>query len=194
MLPCDVLPLKRYGLSVLGYAMTRHVLDSRTLREVVWRDLGGEHTPSHTTLHAWTEALGAYAQGRPGGEVPDAQPALAVIAEAISRDRGARAAFEQPVEIDPGRYRSEARKERLEAAARLLRLACTFAPLPDSLTALNRLTRSWGARDGIGFRTGLRCPPIEHVPDLVAADSPPGTEPKEGSCEIRGRSPPGATR
>ena len=195
VLPCDVLPRKRYGLGVIGYAMTRHVHEARTLREVVWRDLGGDRTPSHTTLHAWTEGFGAYAQGRPGGEVADAVPALAVIAEAVSRDPRARQAFERPVEIDPRRYRSEARKERLVAAARWLHLALVFAPLPDSLSELNRLILAWGGRHGIGFRTGRRCTSIEHLPDPVPAHSPVGVQPQEVfSCVTRGRSPPGASK
>lgn len=179
----------------MGYTIGRHTHDDRSLREVVWQDVGGDRTPSHTTLHGWTEGFGAYVQGRPGGELPDATPALAVVAHAAARDPRARAAFAHPVEIDPRRYRTEARKERLIAAARLLHLALALAPLAGSMTECNRLVLVCGARHGIGFRTGLRRTPIEHPRDRVDTDLPPGTEPKEAfSCVIRGRSPPGAMK
>lgn len=41
---------------------------SWSLRAVV-RDLLGERTPAHTTLHGWTEGLGAHALGLRGAQL-----------------------------------------------------------------------------------------------------------------------------
>ena len=39
------------------------------MRQVAWVQLYGERTPEHTTLHGWTEGLGAWWLGRTIGEV-----------------------------------------------------------------------------------------------------------------------------
>ena len=67
VLPCDVLPRKRYALTVIGELSATYCTWRWGLRTVAW-DLLGERTPSHATLHGWTQGLGAYALGLPGGE------------------------------------------------------------------------------------------------------------------------------
>lgn len=65
VLPCDALPGKTYGLAVIEQEIQEYSRGGQSLRQVAWRQLG-ERTPAHTTLHGWTEGLGAH--GRPGGE------------------------------------------------------------------------------------------------------------------------------
>ena len=199
VLPCDVLPRKRYGLPVIEYTLVRHALDNRSLRRVVLDDLGGARTPAHTTLHAWSEGVGAYVLGRPAGEVDDATPASRIVADVEAHDRRARRAFERPLTIDPRRYRSEARRERLAAGAHFLRLALALDPeLPDAVHALTQLHRrvlTWGATCGLGFRTGLRSTSMEHPPPTDPPHSPANPQTTEDpACTTRGRSPPGATK
>ncbi len=71
VLPSDVLAYKHYAVSVIaeqaGAYTTRGWVES--LRSVAW-GLLGERTPSHTTLHGWTEGLGAYGLGAFGLGLP----------------------------------------------------------------------------------------------------------------------------
>ena len=67
VLPYDVLPYKQYSVAVITELASTYATGSASLRSVVW-DLLGERTPAHTTLHGWTEGLGAHVLGLPGGE------------------------------------------------------------------------------------------------------------------------------
>ncbi len=67
VLPYDVLPYKQYSVALIAELASTYAKGSASLRSVAW-DLLGERTPSHTTLHGWTEGLGAHALGLPGGE------------------------------------------------------------------------------------------------------------------------------
>ena len=120
VLPCDVLPRKVYALPVLDLLAGEYNRGDRGLRPVAWSLLG--EAPAHTTIRAWTEGLGAYALGRTNGEVSDALPASRVLAEVESRMPDLEAIRTQPVEVSPSRYRSEARRTRLIACARLILL------------------------------------------------------------------------
>ena len=68
VLPYDILPYKRYSLAVISALVSTYATWSLSLRRVVW-DLLGERTPAHTTLHGWTEGLGAHALGLPGAQL-----------------------------------------------------------------------------------------------------------------------------
>ena len=67
VLPYDILPYKQYSVVLIAELAGTYVTWSVSLRGVVW-NLLGERTPSHTTLHGWTEGLGAHVLGLPGGE------------------------------------------------------------------------------------------------------------------------------
>jgi len=198
VLPCDVLARKQYGFGVVERVVREYGKGDRGLRPVVW-ELHGEG-PAHTTLHAWTEGLGAYAQGRVAGEVVEALPASRVVAEAESRYSSLEAVRRELVRVNPARYRSEGRRERLAGCARVMSLAAaliacagqTTTRVASNLVEWSRLILCWCRSSPIGFRTGRRCTPFEH---LVArpARSSCSTEKQEHACRIRTRSPFGAT-
>lgn len=194
VLPCDILPRKTYSLAVIEHEISGYTQGGRSLRAVVW-GMHGEHTPAHTTLHGWTEGFGAYLLGRPAGEVPGALPASRLITESEARKPRLAEVRAQGVAIDPRRYRSEARRERLVAAAVFLVCAQVVSgqDAPWALAEWSRLSLSWGLMSPFGFRTGLFFTAIEQV------GSPDGggsgrRQPKEvPRCPIRTRSPPGAS-
>jgi hypothetical protein len=193
VLPSDVLPRKTYAAPAIELGCAAYGAGDRSLRAVAW-SLLGERTPAHTTLHAWTEGLGAYALGRQTGEVPGADPFSAVLAETRRRWPTVGAVVEQEISVDPRRYRSEARRERLAAMKRVLLVAsATPAGGPDhSLSSWRRLALapSFGLTSPLAFRTGLSCTSIEHGDRARTARS--RRPDREGSsCQTRTRSPPG---
>jgi hypothetical protein len=198
VLPCDVLPYKHYSAAViaeLAGAYTSGWQDS--LRAVAWGVLG-ERTPAHTTVHGWTEGLGAHGLGLPAGEFAGTEegwPFSRVFAETEARVPEVRTLWEAPVWVDPRRYRSEARRERLAAVSRVRVLADTVTSRPrhEALGRWRALTVRWSGSSGLRFPSRLLCTPIEHVegPDRrgLRARSPP----RRCRCPIRTRSPPGGS-
>lgn len=84
---------------------------TQTLRGAVWSMLGAR-TPAHTTLHAWTEGLGAHALGLPAGEFPGPSggwPFARVLGEAQARVPELAHVCSGAVAVNPRRYRSEGR-------------------------------------------------------------------------------------
>ena len=73
-MPSDVLPWKRYGLAIIAEVFQAHTADDHNLRQVAWTKFI-EQTPARSTLHPWTEGLGAFVLGRPGSGHPAARPA-----------------------------------------------------------------------------------------------------------------------
>ena len=193
VLPCDVLPRKLYALTVIGELSATYCTWTRSLRSVAW-DLLGERTPSHSTVHGWTQGLGAHALGLPGGEAGGA-PFSRFAVEIQARVRWAWATFEAPQWVDPLRYRSEGRRERLSAVARVMSLAGAVSEqsAPQSLPECRRLALRWSSSCVFVFPSRLSCTAIEHVGD---ADRP-GLRQRESlrrpQCPIRTRSPPGAS-
>lgn len=200
VLPSDVLPWKQYGLAVIAELCQAHTADDRSLRAAVWKKFTGQ-TPAHSTLHAWTEGLGAFVLGRPGSGRPDAVPFSAIISETTKRWPQIAAAATTTAPINPHRYRSEARRERLVAVASVLAISSAFT----TATALATQTSApplciwrlaaitFGLMSPFSFQTGFGCTPIEHRASRAAEAS--GSPPTTGglSCPTRTRSPPGAT-
>ena len=165
------------------------------MHQVVWDQLYGERTPQHTTLHGWTEGLGAWWQGRTMGEVAFAVAATRVLAELEIRFPQMKSLQSIPVWINPERYRSQGRLERLQACKRF-EIISTMLEVKNTckFVELNRLIVSWGNSFGLGFRTGICCTPIEHI-DLTDVRSWLQISTKEQlSCPIHGRSPPGDSK
>jgi hypothetical protein len=198
VLPSDVLPWKQYGLAVIAELCQAHTVDDLSLRDAVWKKFTGE-TPAHSTLHAWTEGLGAFVLGRPGSGRPDTVPFSAILSETTKRWPQIAAATTAP--INPHRYRSEARCERLVAVASVLAIASAFTTATALATSTSspplctwRLaTVTFGLMSPFSFQTGFRCTSSEHRASRVAEAS--GSPPTTGglSCPTRTRSPPGAT-
>ena len=191
VLPADILPYKLYTLPVIQRSVSLYNRGDLSLRQVAWDRLYGERTPEHTTLHGWTEGLGAWWQGRRTGEVAFSVPATRVLAELEIRFPQMESLHSIPVRINPQRYRSQGRLERLEACKRF-GIIGTMLDVENTwnLVGLNRLIVSWGSSFGLGFRTGICCTAIEHL-DWTGVRKWGKILTKEPlSCPIHGRSPP----
>jgi hypothetical protein len=166
-----------------------------SLRDVVDKEISGDRTPIFTTLHCWTEGLGAYCLGRSTGEVYDALPASRVLSELEARYSQMSSLRYIPLWINPARYRSEARRERLNACKRL-ELYCGLldAPKAQGLSEFNRLILAWGNSCGFGFRSGICCTAVEHPSCSVVAKLPLNSKKEVLPCPIHGRSPTGDSR
>jgi hypothetical protein len=199
VLPCDVLPHKHYSVAVISAAAGAYTAPdwAESLRSAVWAILG-ERTPSHTTLHGWTEGLGAHALGLPAGELPGPSggwPFARVLAEAEARVPEVGSVWASDVGVDPRRYRSEGRRERLATVARVLAVAETLSevPPPDALATWRGLIVRGSASSGLRFPTGLLCTGIEHVDPSDRRASRARAPPRSRRCPIPTPSPPGAS-
>jgi hypothetical protein len=182
VLPADILPRKPYSLPVIEHLLVLHRDGGESLRRTIAL-LGGEgHWPSPSTLHAWLDGFGAYALGRPGGEVAGSLPASAIRTELEQRRRRARKPDRdrRTTELAAARCKTDARRERLRAASAFL-FACAVIGTehPEVLSQVTVLLLGWGGRDGIGFRSGLRCTSLEH-PGSPHARSSSDTPKKRG--------------
>jgi hypothetical protein len=206
VLPYDVLPHKTYSTPAIEHLVSAYALGQRGLRSVAWGLLvmppsgsqGEDRTPAHTTLHGWTDALGAHALGRPRSDANGA-PVSRFIAEAAARDHWIDEAWRTKAEVDPRRYRSEARRERLAAMAVLLLVAAMVAAVasPHSLSDCRRLVLEWSRSCALEFPSRFPCPRIEHRSSAPRERSRPSQGRRLDRCqrqpETRGRSPPGAS-
>lgn len=191
VLPCDVLARKHYALSVMSEQMAAYTRWTQGLRGVAW-NLLGERTPSHTTLHGWTEGLGAHALGLPGGEA-GGSPFSRFLAEAQARIPEVRAVWEAEAWVDERRYRSQPRRERLSALARVMGVAqkLTTVPAPKRLGECRGLALGWSGLSALEFPSRLLCTAIEHGRGGDRRGSEPLESPSPQRCPIRTRSPPG---
>ena len=193
VLPCDVLPHKTYGLGVIEQEIADYSRGDRSLRQVAWSQFG-ERTPAYTTLHGWTEGLGAHALGRPGGDlsgapisrfIGDAEPRVPEVANAMDVD-------EQP---DPRRYRSEPRCDRLAAVIQTLTVVTVIAglPHPHAMVECRRLALAWSSTSVLEFPSRLSCTSFEHVDRSESPRSRSSSRKSRDQCPTRTRSPPGAS-
>lgn len=199
VLPCDVLPYKHYSLAVIALLAGTYAQPSwaQSLRAVAW-ELLGERTPAHTTLHGWSEGLGAHALELPAGMFDGARsgwPFARVLAEAAARYPAAQELWITPVWVDPRRYRSEGRCERLAAVARLMALAPTVSEtaMPHALGAWCALTVRWSGSFGLRFPSTRWCTAIEHRSRQNRRGSRARAPPRDRRCPTPTRSPPGAS-
>jgi len=194
VLPCDVLPRKHYGLAVIAEQAATYATWQQSLRAVVW-SLLGERTPSHTTLHGWTEGLGAHALGLPAGEAGGA-PFGRLVAEAQARAPEVRLVVETQISVDPRRYRSEARRERLAAMAKVMAVAEAVAERPSAparLTECRRLALQWSRSCVLLFPSRLRCTAIEQPRRGDRRASRGRHRARRRRCPTPIRSPPGGS-
>ncbi len=199
VLPSDVLPYKHYSVSVIAALAGAYTAAgwAESLRTVVW-ELLGERTPAHTTLHGWTEGLGAHALGLPAGEFAgeaEGCPFSRVLAESEARTPAVRALWASEIEVAPCRYRTEGRHERLSALARVLAVAHTVSntPGPGALAAWRGLIMRWSGSFGLRFPSRISCTGIEQRSELDRRGSGARSRLSRRRCPIRTRSPPGAS-
>lgn len=193
VLPCDALPRKTYGLSVIEQEVSEYSKGDRSLRQVAWSQLG-DKTPAHTTLHVWTEGLGAHALGRVGCEAGGA-PMSRFVAEAAPRVPEVSVVMQAEMHPDPRRFRSEPRRDRLVAVMRTMALATTITGVahPHALAECRRLGLVWSGLSVLLFQSRLSCTSFEH---RDRAEPPRSRTPSPRSrdrCPTRTRSPPGAS-
>lgn len=157
VLPADVHARKLYSLTAIEHFAARYVEGDVGLRKAV-NTLLGDDAPSHTTLHAWTEGLGACALGQPAGAVAGTTPAQAVTSRLAERQLIG--------EIEPApvalarRARSDGRRERLVAGFALLAVVREAArrvggAITGGVATINALILGNGVRAPMGWRTGL---------------------------------------
>ena len=199
VLPCDVLPHKHYSVAVIAAAAGAYTPPdwSESLRGAVWSMLG-QRTPSHTTLHAWTEGLGAHGLGLAAGEFAGPSggwPFARVLAQAQARVPEVGRVWSGNVEVSPLRYRGEERRERLAAVARVLAVAQTLSdiPPPEALAAWRALIVRHSTSFGLRFPTGLLCTGIEHVDRRDRRASRARAPPRSARCPIPTPSPRGGS-
>jgi hypothetical protein len=197
VLPADILPYKLYSLPVIELTVNLYNRGDLSLRQVAWDQLYGERTPEHTTLHGWTEGLGAYWLGRTMGEVAFSVPATRIVAELEMRFSQMKSLHSIPVWINPQRYRSQGRLERLQACKRF-EIITTMLDGKNvwKFCELNGLIVSWGNWFGLGFKTGIGCTPTppEHVEPADVRSWLKITTKEPFACPIHGRSPPGDSK
>jgi hypothetical protein len=195
VLPADILPYKLYSLPVIELAANLYNQGDLSLRQVAWDQLYGERTPEHTTLHGWTEGLGAWCLGRSIGEVAFSVPGSRILAELETRFSQMQSSHSIPVWINPQRYRSQGRLERLKACKRFDIISTMLdVKTPLKFCELNRLIVRWGNSFGLGFRTGIYHTPIEHIESTDMRPWRQNSIKEPLSCPIHGRSPPGDSK
>jgi hypothetical protein len=225
LLPSDVLPRKQYTTSVIEEALvrycgTREAPFPQSLRHVAYSFLGDSpRTPSHVTVHGWSEGLGAFASGRRIGELPGAVPVswllrvtempplrpqleaarLAATPVAVPAIR-----YEPPRRTEDGKVdpedarKSEARKERLEKLFEFLGyllVVMSGNPADGRMSHWTRLVLGsgqslpWQFR----FRSVLGCTGLEHSVSRGSQDCRCRQRKERHRWQNRGRSPPGGT-
>lgn len=193
VLPCDVLPRKLYALGAIERLVSAYAHGDGSLRQVAWRQLG-PRTPAHTTLHGWSEGLGAHALGRRSGDAGGA-PFSRFVAEAEAREPEAAELLHTEVHPDPCRYRSEGRLDRLVASVRACLLATHVADLPHprALARCRCLALRWSRSSVLEFPSRISCTAFEH-PDRSAPARSRSTPPRSRDpCRARTKSPCGGT-
>jgi len=195
VLPCDVLPRKQYALPVIEKLTAVYTTGERNLREVAV-GIHGDRMLAHSTLHAWTEGMGAFALGRAGGGLQGADPISRLLSETQSRRPELECRIDSTLPVDPRRFKSPGRRERLSAVSSLLAVSnrVTETAAPASLTEWRRRMLTWTGQESLQFPTGILCTRIEQVPPSTGAslDATPafGVAPR---CPPLARSPPGAS-
>src|SRR5262249_13381908 len=141
ILPSDVLPYKTYALPVIEHLSREYARGGKSLREVTWGLL--DNSPQHTTLHGWTEGLGAHALSRDA-----ARGEQCSAAQRETKDRWPTIEPAPVPPIDERRYRSEARKERLMAVTMVILFAAAIPVIAGSapLSDWRRLLVEFGLR------------------------------------------------
>jgi hypothetical protein len=157
VLPTDILPKKLFTLGAQGATLDAYRRFGQSLRKTVG-SLPGE-APHASTLHGWLGGCGRYTLGR---STADGILPVGALLEATRRQRSLDTLQVEPVPVPPARYRSEARREELEAAAGLTILAGSlFAHRPDPLSAWRGLILETEGVPAIAWPARIRSTAIQ---------------------------------
>jgi len=194
VLPSDALPRKVYSLPLIEHELALYAKGERSLRQVSW-ELLGTKTPAHTSLFGWSEGLGAHTLGRVKSEAELGLPASRLLAESEARCPEIAPVLRHEAPVDPRRYRSPARRERLSAMATLLLVAVlvTGVPSPDALSEWRRLACTWTRSSVLVFPATISCTRIERMARKQRPTSPLRSHESTDPCPHPARSPPGAS-
>jgi hypothetical protein len=194
VLPCDVVSRKVYSLALIEHQLARYAAGEHSLRQVSW-DLLGERTPAHTSLFGWSEGLGAHVLGRARTDAELGLPASRLLSESEARCPSIGPVLRHEAPVDPRRYKSEARRERLSAMATLLLVAVlvTGRPSPESMSEWRRLAFTWTRSSAPVFSSAIPCTRIERMDPKPRPGSSPRSRASRAPCPPPARSPPGAS-
>ncbi len=157
VLPADILPKKIFTLGAQGATMDAYRRFGQSLRKTM-ASFSGE-APHPSTLHGWLGGCGRYTLGR---STADGVLPVGALLEATRRQRSLDTLQVEPVPVPPARYRSEARREELEAAAGLIVLAGSlFANRPDPLAVWRGLILESEGVPAIAWRARIRTTAIQ---------------------------------
>jgi len=168
VLPANLQPRKVYSVEAQE-ATCRSYLEGRGGLRVAVRRLGAD-APHFTTLHGWLGGLGGFALGL---ETPAGGTPAAVLLEETRRRElpDLHERWDATVQVDPSRYRSEARREILEASVRFLAVSTALVaqlarPVPAraSLSEWTRLALTWPAVTAICWSARRRGTAIQPQP------------------------------
>jgi hypothetical protein len=201
VLPSDALPYKQFSLGRIEKVGRDYLSSARSLRATT-AAAAGEHTPHYSTLHGWLGGLGERAldqislgreRATPDGETP-LVPFTAVIEESMKQTGEPTVrAFSAPVHVRAGKYRSDRRREHLEACLRVFAMA---AVIPSdsadgkrgSIVDLESVAIQWFRMPVLLFRSRIRDTPIQHPkrrPERYRSPSGSGGSPSRESKEGR---------
>jgi len=176
VLSADLLPGKQYSIPLIQ-RYEEEYFRRPSYRSAVQVEIGS-WKPHFTTLHGWLGGMGervldqtTLGRDRP---TPCAKPSLApftaLVEETDRMTAGSTGkAFSTAVRVPAMRFRSERRREHLEAFHRLLALTAVI-PIaatdgtPNSFTSLERLGLLRFRMPMLLFRSRIRGTPIQHVP------------------------------
>jgi len=202
VLPANLQPGTVYSVEAQE-AACRSYLEGRGGLRVAVRRLGAD-APHFTTLHGWLGGLGGFALGleTPAGETP-----AAVLLEETRRRElpDLHERWDATAQVDPSRYRSDARRELLEASVRFLAVATALVAQPtppppvsprSSLSEWIRLALTWPAVTAVCWSARRRGTAIQPQPRRsgVRFRRSQAMKPETTPWQTHSRSPPSDSR
>jgi hypothetical protein len=176
LLPMELLPWKPYALPTMQKFIAAYNASPHGWRRTVNDTPGGFYKPHFTTVHGWASGLGERAldqvklnRVRAMVNKPPFLEPFTTLFQTVESRHGLPAvkAFSAEVTVFPEKYRSQRRKEHLEANLRLLNLAALIPAHreerePQSLLLLEEIALAEFHRPLLLFRSRIREPSIQH--------------------------------
>jgi hypothetical protein len=127
VLPQEIPPLARYALPVVETGSRRYLGSDLGLIKTL-ESLGKIH-PHQSTLHRWTKRFGKQALDLGSSEKKSSIPMSSILAETAKRkDKNLFHFWNQIFSVPSQKYKSERRKDELEACCKILKAATFLFP------------------------------------------------------------------